>query len=72
MDTFFTQKHCDRCGKPLDRGRIMSMYNTDCICLECADKERKRFDYSEASKAEFNAVRNGNLNFEGIVFKDED
>ena len=25
MDTFFTQKNCDRCGKPLTGGRTMSM-----------------------------------------------
>jgi len=25
MDTFFTQKNCDRCGKPLTCGRTMSM-----------------------------------------------
>ena len=25
MDKFFTQKHCDRCGKDLSKGRTMSM-----------------------------------------------
>jgi formylmethanofuran dehydrogenase subunit E len=44
MDTFFTQTNCDRCGKPLTGGRTMSMFNTDTICLECADAERKRAD----------------------------
>jgi len=33
MDSrFFTQKHCDRCGGTLEAGRIMSMFNTDCLC----------------------------------------
>ena len=47
-DEFFTKKYCDRCGKSLDGGRIMSMYNEDCICMECKEKETKRADYKEA------------------------
>ena len=31
MDKFYTQKNCNRCGKPLDGGRTMSRFNTDCI-----------------------------------------
>lgn len=34
MDKFFTQKTCDRCGGSLENGRIMSMFNTECICME--------------------------------------
>ena len=26
----------------------MSMYNEDCICMECKEKETKRVDYKEA------------------------
>ena len=44
----------------------MSMYNTDCICMECAHKERQRDDYAKARDAEAAAVRAGNLNFSGI------
>ena len=64
-DKFFTQKYCDRCRKEL-RVRIMSMYNTDCICLECKKKEEARDDYKMARDAEADAVRNGNYNFKGI------
>lgn len=49
-DKFFMKKICDRCGKDLSGGRIMSMYNEDCICMECKDKEMKRPDYKEVSK----------------------
>ncbi len=28
----------------------MSMYNEDCICMECKDKETKRPDYKETAK----------------------
>lgn len=70
MDKFFTQKHCDRCGGSLDKGRIMSMYNTDCICMECKDKERKRNDYEKAQKAEHEEVKKGNTNFEGVGYED--
>jgi hypothetical protein len=65
-DRFFTQSTCDRCGGSLAHGRTMSMYNTDCICMKCADKERKREDYGAARDAEMNAVRNGDWNFRGI------
>lgn len=49
-DEFFDKKVCDRCGKDLRGGRIMSMYNEDCICMECKDKEMKRPDYKETAK----------------------
>ena len=39
MDWFFTQNTCDRCGGSLSGGRIMSMLNTDCLCLACKEKE---------------------------------
>ena len=35
MDNFFTQKNCDRCGKSLKDGRIQSMFNSECICMDC-------------------------------------
>jgi hypothetical protein len=66
MDTFFTQTHCDRCGGSLSGGRTMSMFNTDCICMECAKEERSRSDYGKARDAEMDAVRNGDRNFRGI------
>ena len=68
-DDFFEKKHCDRCGGSLAHGRIMSMFNTDCICMECAEKERKRPDYRKALDAEREAVKNGDRNFKGIGYK---
>ena len=65
-DRFFTQTACDRCGGSLSGGRTMSMFNEQCICMECADKERKRADYGVARDAEANAVRCGDMNFRGI------
>lgn len=66
MDKFFTQTHCDRCGGNLKGGRIMSMYNTDCLCLSCKGEETKRADYGEAVKAEHEEIKNGNYNYKGI------
>lgn len=66
MDTFFNQTSCDRCSASLKEGRIMSMYNKDCICMECKKEEKERDDYDKAREAELNAVREGNYNFEGI------
>lgn len=69
MDRFFTQQICDRCGGSLTQGRTMSMYNEDCICMECKTKERQREDYSIARDTEHEEVKNGNLNFKGIGLK---
>lgn len=66
MDRFFNQKYCDRCGKDLKNSRIMSMFNTDCICLDCKDKERSDPDYQKAVDAELEEVKKGNYNFKGI------
>ena len=66
MDKFFKQKYCDRCRADLKPGRIMSMFNEDCICMYCKDKERKDTRYKEARDAEAEEVRKGNYNFKGI------
>ncbi|MEK3988444.1 gamma-glutamylcyclotransferase [Robertmurraya sp. FSL R5-0851] len=66
MDRFFSQTHCDRCGGNLKSGRIMSMYNTNCICMSCKDKESKRTDYGEAVKADHEEIKKGNYNYKGI------
>ena len=65
-DPFFTQTHCDRCGGSLTAGRTMSMFNTDTICMACADAERKRADYEAAREAERAAVAAGDRNFKGV------
>ena len=66
MDTFFTQKFCDRCGGSLENGRIMSMFNNDCICIKCKKEETMRSDYKQARDADCEAIKNGNYNFAGI------
>lgn len=66
MDKFFTQTYCDRCGGNLKGGRIMSMYNTDCICLSCKNKETKRAGYDQAVKADHEEIKKGNYNYKGI------
>ena len=64
-DDFFTKTTCDRCGKPLTV-RTMSFFNTDAICPECAEVERKRPDFPAAHAAEVAAVKAGDLNFKGV------
>lgn len=66
MDKFFMQETCDRCGGSLKGGRIMSMYNTDCICMECKRKETQRLDYRRAVEADHAEIMKGNYNFGGI------
>jgi hypothetical protein len=50
----------------LESGRIMSMFNEDCICMDCKDKETKDKDYEKARNREFEEVKKGNYNFKGI------
>lgn len=65
-DDFFTKEKCDRCGGSLENGRIMSMFNMDCICMECKKKETQRKDYKLAVETERAEVMKGNRNFKGI------
>ena len=65
-----SQETCDRCGGSLKDGRIMSMYNTDCICMSCKEKERQRSDYLEAVQADHDQIRKGNYNFAGIGYRE--
>ncbi|MBQ2670598.1 MAG: gamma-glutamylcyclotransferase [Alphaproteobacteria bacterium] len=71
MDDFFTKTLCDRCHKPFGGTRIMSMYNTDCICMVCKEAETKRADYKLAQDADMKEIRNGNYNYQGIGYKEE-
>ncbi len=68
MDTFFTQKTCDRCHKPLDGVRTMSRFNEDCICIDGAKAEQKHPRYQEAIDAERKAIQRGDYNFKGIGY----
>jgi hypothetical protein len=65
-DRFFSQTACDRCGGSLSEGRILSMFNTDCICMNCKTKERAHNDYSQAVEREREALQRGNRNYKGI------
>lgn len=66
MNKFFNQRNCDRCGGGLEKGRIMSMLNEDCICMDCKDKETKDKNYEKARDREIEEVKKGNYNFKGI------
>ena len=57
--------HCERCGKAT-RTTIVSMFNTQTICMGCKDKEKKRPDYGQAQAADRAAIHSGNYNYQGI------
>ena len=57
MDKFFSRKCCERCGKDLKGGRIMSAFSEECICMECSDKEKQDPDYDKARKAEHDEIK---------------
>lgn len=66
MDKFFTRQTCERCHKPLNGVRIMSMFNTQCICLGCAEAERKDPEYKKAVEADHAEIKKGNYNYKGL------
>lgn len=68
-DEFLTKKRCDWCGGSLDGGRTMSRFNTDCICMACAEAEIRHPDYRKAVEAELAEIRKGNRNFKGIGYR---
>jgi len=71
MDRFFTQKNCDRCGGSLEKGRQMSRFNQDCLCMDCIKKEKQHPDYEKAAAAELAAVKGGNRDFAGVGWPGE-
>ena len=58
-------RHCERCGEQT-LSTVMSMFNTDQICLKCKEEESKHPRYKEAVEAEREAIRGGDFNFPGI------
>lgn len=56
---------CERCGVKTGT-HTMSFFNTDLICMECKDKERKHPDFEKAREAEEAACREKDFNFPGI------
>jgi len=66
MDKFFTQKNCDRCKGSLAGGRILSMFNEECICMDCSEKEKQDPDYKKAVEADDKQIKQGNYNFKGL------
>ena len=66
MDDFFDQEVCDRCGESLENGQIMSMFNTQTICMSCKREEERREDYQKALEEVRRQESLGNRDFEGI------
>lgn len=56
---------CQRCGKQTF-ATIVSMFNTEEICLDCKKTEEQRPDYKAAVEADVNAIKSGNYNFKGV------
>ena len=60
------RENCERCGQPTGGTTTMSIFNEDVICMSCKKEEKNDPDYEAASRAEAQAVRNGDLNFKGV------
>lgn len=61
---------CERCEKQTVV-TTMSMFNTQMLCRDCLDKERRHPDYPKAKAAELNALRRGIRDFPGIGKPDD-
>jgi hypothetical protein len=59
-------ENCQRCSKPTNGVTIMSMFNTQIICIPCKGKEKENPRYEEAARIEREEIQKGNLNFEGV------
>ena len=44
----------------------MSMFNTDCICMDCSAAEKQDKDYRTAVDADIAQIRQGNYNYKGL------
>jgi hypothetical protein len=62
---------CDRCGKETN-AHIMSMFNTEEICMDCKAAEEMRSDYKDAVQTDEQAIRRGNFNFPGMGLRRND
>jgi predicted sulfurtransferase len=59
-------KKCERCKKPTNNTTIMSMFNTQVICMPCKEEEKENPRYMEAVEADRKAIVKGDYNFKGI------
>lgn len=57
---------CERCKKPTNGTTIMSMFNTQVICMPCKEEEKENPRYMEAVEADRKAIVKGDYNFRGI------
>jgi hypothetical protein len=57
--------NCDRCGRETSV-HIMSMFNTEEICMACEAEEKMRPDYKDAVETDNAAIRKGDYNFPGM------
>lgn len=58
-------RKCARCGVPLDVW-IMSVFNTELICMECKEDEKLAPGYSRARAIEVEHVHSRDFNFTGV------
>ena len=56
---------CQRCYQDC-YATMMSMFNTDIICMDCKKKEREHPRYKQAVDAECEQIKQGNYNFTGV------
>jgi hypothetical protein len=62
---------CQRCSVEA-KMYTMSMFDVSLICMDCAATEKIHPEYSKAQKAECDAIKKGNTNFEGIGYPHTD
>ena len=56
---------CQRCNTST-RAFTFSYFNTQMICTTCQIEESQHPDYAKAKREEFESLKSGNYNYEGI------
>jgi hypothetical protein len=51
---------------------VMSMFNTEEICMDCKALEKMRPDYKDAVETDSQAIRRGDCNFPGMGLRRND
>ena len=64
-DNEYGRLQCPRCGNK-SCATMMSMFNTQQVCIDCIEREQNHPKYSEAREAVIKEEEKGNYEYQGI------
>lgn len=63
---FNSRKTCERCHEPFNNGKIVSIFNLQCICMICKEVEKTHPLYKKAVEVDKYFARKGTVYFGGM------